>query len=271
MTSNENATMVRLARELREETADLQESLRNLAAEDFDLATPAHGWDIGDSLAHLALFDAVASVAIEDPETFAAVANRAEKDLHYFDAEMRKLRSLTPQKLYGTFASNREAFINVALAHSGERILWFGPPMRTETMVTARQMETFAHGVDIRDTLGEPIFFRRRHLNVVYLGYRTIEFAFLIHGLEKPPGDVEIVVVLADGEEVTFGKATLDDLGEKNRVRGPLGDLALLVVQRRNYADLDLEVTGLLAGAWVKIAQAYAGLPGEGRPSSKTM
>ena len=270
MALNEETTISRLVRELREETDDLQESLENLAAEDYDLATPAQGWDIGDSLAHLAFFDAVATQAIEDPRAFADLVSAAEKDPHYFDAPTRELRAMGASRLCEEFAKNRSQFIEAAIGHSGGRVRWFGPPMSTETMVTARQMETFAHGVDIRDAIGEPVFISARHLNVVYLGYRTIGFAFLNHGLATPASDMEIIAVMPDGSEVGFGHPTLDENGEENRVRGSLGDLALLVVQRRHRLDLDLEVTGSFSRRWVEIAQAYAGPPGEGRRRSKS-
>jgi hypothetical protein len=51
-------------------------------------------------------------------------------------------------------------------------------------------------------------------------------------------------------------------------VTGPALDLCLLATQRRNRADLALVATGPDADAWLDIAQAFAGLPGPGRPAA---
>ena len=260
----------RLLRELAEEQNDLLGVVQNLGADSFNLPTPAIGWDLGDQIVHLAFFDRVASQAIAHGEEFAQMAQALEADPHHFGHSIRMLRALPCPEMLAEFKAARDEFIEVARAHPGKSIQWFGPPMKTESMVTARLMETFAHGVDIRDALNEPLTVAARHLDVVYLGYRTVAYSFLLHGLAKPEGDIEIEVKMPDHSIINVGVATIDEHGEENRISGSLGDLALLVVQRRNRHDLDLVVTGSFARAWVEIAQAYAGPPGEGRHSLKT-
>ena len=49
-------------------------------------------------------------------------------------------------------------------------------------------------------------------------------------------------------------------------VRGSAYDFCQLVTQRINRVDTDLEATGPDANRWLDIAQAFAGLPGAGRP-----
>jgi uncharacterized protein (TIGR03084 family) len=218
-----------LAAELRAETEELLEVLENIGADDFEIPTPAEGWDVAGM-------------------------------------GQGKIAALAPRLLLKEFGTAREEYLAAAISHPGARVAWFGPAMSSESMTTARLMETFAHGADIRDALGEQIFFAERHLNVVYLGYRTIGFSFRNRGLEPPAGDIEIRVRMPDGSTRSFGEASPDALGQENRVAGSLGDLALLVVQRRNAADLNLEVSGEDARRWVGIAQAFAGPPGPGRP-----
>ena len=46
---------------------------------------------------------------------------------------------------------------------------------------------------------------------------------------------------------------------------GPAVDFCELITQRRNIADLALEVIGDDAAKWASIAQAFAGPPGGGR------
>ena len=252
--------------ELRAETDELLEVLENVGAEDFETPTPAEGWDVADQVAHLAYFDRVAVRAIEEPGEFADWLGSVAADASALEKAQGEIAALAPRPLLEEFRSAREAYLAAAVSHPGARLAWFGPAMSSESMTTARLMETFAHGVDIRDALGEQIFFSERHLNVVYLGYRTIGFSFRNRGLEPPAGDIEIRVRMPDGSTRSFGEASLDAAGQENRVSGALGDLALLVVQRRNAADLDLQVSGEDARRWVGIAQAFAGPPGPGRP-----
>ncbi|MDA8115820.1 MAG: TIGR03084 family metal-binding protein [Actinomycetota bacterium] len=255
-----------LAAELRAETEELLEVLENVGADDFEIPTPAQGWNVADQVAHLAYFDRVAARAIKDPGGFADWLAGVAVDPTILEKGQGEVASLAPRLLLKEFAAAREEYLGAALSHPGERVAWFGPAMSAESMTTARLMETFAHGVDIRDALGEQVFFSERHLNVVYLGYRTIGFSFRNRGLEPPAGDIQIDVRMPDGALRTFGQASLDAAGEENRVTGSLGELALLVVQRRNAADLELVVSGEDARRWVGIAQAFAGPPGPGRP-----
>jgi hypothetical protein len=48
-------------------------------------------------------------------------------------------------------------------------------------------------------------------------------------------------------------------------VRGAAYDFALLVTQRAHRDDLDLVATGPDADAWLDLAQAFAGPPGDKR------
>jgi hypothetical protein len=50
-----------------------------------------------------------------------------------------------------------------------------------------------------------------------------------------------------------------------NRITGPALDFFLVVTQRRHLADTRLQVVGPVATAWMRLAQAFAGPPGEGR------
>ena len=65
---------------------------------------------------------------------------------------------------------------------------------------------------------------------------------------------------MSSGELWRMGPADADDV-----VRGSAFDLALVVTQRLNPADADLQADGGIAEEWLQIAQAFAGPPGAGR------
>ena len=126
-------------------------------------------------------------------------------------------------------------------------------------MATARLMETWAHGVDVRDALGRPIEESRRLDHVAHLGVRTRAFAFAAHGLPAPGEPVRVELTRVDGSRWTDGPEDAEQ-----RVSGPLLDFCLRVVQRRPRAALALVAVGPDADRWLDVAQAFAGAPGRG-------
>jgi hypothetical protein len=132
--------------------------------------------------------------------------------------------------------------------------------MSIASSVTARLMETWAHGQDVADALGvtrEPTA-RLRH--IAHLGVRTLGFSFRLRGAEAPAIPVRVELVAPDGSTWDWGPADAAD-----RVTGPALDLCLVVTQRRHVGDTALRVEGPVAADWMAIAQAFAGTPGPGR------
>jgi uncharacterized protein (TIGR03084 family) len=137
--------------------------------------------------------------------------------------------------------------------------------MSPVSMATARIMETWAHGLDVADTLGQtrPPSARLRH--IAFLGHRTLGHSFLAHGRPMPTEPVRLELSGVDGQTWEFGPADA-----ANRVTGPALDFCLLVTQRRHRADLGLRAEGPVANEWLDVAQAFAGPPGAGREPSDT-
>jgi uncharacterized protein (TIGR03084 family) len=131
--------------------------------------------------------------------------------------------------------------------------------MSRASFVTARVMETFAHGHDIAVTVGRPLDpgFAVRH--VAHLGVATRSFAFANRGMAAPEGAARVELVGPDGALWTWGPEGAPDL-----VRGPALDFALLVTQRIHRDDTALKATGPDAERWLGIAQCFAGPPTDG-------
>jgi uncharacterized protein (TIGR03084 family) len=132
--------------------------------------------------------------------------------------------------------------------------------MSAASMATARLMETWAHGRDVADALGETPAPTDRLRHIVRLGVRTRNFAFGVHGLPTPFEEFRVELRGPSGAMWTYGPEDATD-----RVTGPALDFCLLVTQRAHRADLALRAEGPDADRWLDIAQAFAGPPGSGR------
>jgi uncharacterized protein (TIGR03084 family) len=251
-----------LIEDLAAETQALGAILDPLADADWQLPTPAPGWTIGDQVSHLAYFDEAAITSATEPDTFAAeIARLTASGTMDADVIAAQHRHLTPAELRDWFGRTRSQLLSVfAGLDRASRVPWFGPPMSVASAVTARLMETWAHGQDIADTLGgqrEPTH-RLRH--VAHIGVGARAFSYVAHGLPVPSEPVRVELVAPSGELWAWGPDAAAD-----RVSAPALDFCLLVTQRRHRGDTAVTAHGPVAEGWLTIAQAFAGPPGPGR------
>jgi uncharacterized protein (TIGR03084 family) len=225
------------------------------------LPTPSAGWSVADQIGHLAYFDGSAAQAITDPEGFAGevralVSALGEGNGAVDELTLGTFRRMGPPELLSTWRARRR-LLSDAAARLGDdtRVGWYGPPMGSKSFLTARLMECWAHGQDIVDAVGaqRPVTERIRH--IAQLGFITRKWSYANRGLEVPAVDVRVELTAPGGATWTFGPA---DAGES--VVGSAEEFCLVVTQRRNVHDTDLEATPI-ALDWLEKAQAFAGPP----------
>ncbi len=217
-------------------------------------ATPAKGWDIRDSVAHLADTD---EIAVD------TCLGRA-RPLNDFGATLAGAEDLT---FWGVLRGRRMPGADVlawwqrAAAEEREvlagldpttRVPW-GLGMRVSSFVTARLMETWAHGLDIRTTLGVESPDTARLRNVAWLAIRALPYAFSVAGVEPPGVPIRFELQGPDDDVWTFGPPDVPDV-----VRGDAGQFCRLFVQRLTRADAtSLVAEGDAADAALDVARAY--------------
>jgi uncharacterized protein (TIGR03084 family) len=248
--------------DLEAESADLDRIVAQLPPEDWSLPTPAEGWSIAHQIAHLAWTDEAAVVAASDPDGFASLLEQAMADPEGFvDRGAEELAQLEPDELLARWRQARRALARaLAAVPDGAKVPWFGPPMRAPSMATARLMETWAHGQDVADALGVARTPTDRLRHVAHIAVRARQFAYTVHGLPMPEGEVRVELAAPSGETWAWGPDDAADV-----VRGPAVDFCLLATRRRHRSDLALEAVGPAAEEWLGIIQAFAGPPGKGR------
>ncbi|HLX51729.1 MAG TPA: TIGR03084 family metal-binding protein [Streptosporangiaceae bacterium] len=263
------ADMNELADDLAAETVSLRELVAGLDEAGWRRATPAPGWSIADQISHLAHFDEAAVASAVRPVEFRAELARAMapdasgEDAAAIDPDKlaERYRTMPPADLLVWFDTARaELLATFRGLHHSVRVPWFGMHMSAASSLTARLMETWAHGQDIADTLGvrrEPTG-RLRH--VAHIGVATRAFSFAAHGLPVPVEKVRVELLSPGLDMWLWGPPEAAD-----RVTGSALDFCLAVTQRRHLDDTSLVVAGPVATQWMSIAQAFAGPPGAGR------
>ncbi|MGB9305848.1 MAG: TIGR03084 family metal-binding protein [Mycobacterium sp.] len=248
--------------DLRAESDDLDALVAPLAAERWAEPTPAPGWTIAHQIGHLLWTDRVALLSVTDEAGFAdALAQAMANPVGFVDAAAEELAGTAPDELLADWRLTRGRLHDELLrVPDGRKLPWFGPPMSAPSMATARLMETWAHGLDVADTLGVRRLATERLRSIAHLGVRTRDYAFSVHNL-APPAEPFLVELRGPGGD-TWSWGPLD---AAQRVTGSAEDFCFLVTQRRALSTLDITAVGEDAQRWLEIAQAFAGPPGEGR------
>lgn len=246
-----------LLQDLRAEQEELANLLGDLSPEDWARPTPAPGWTVADQVAHLAYFDRAAHTALTDPEAFGEILAAAMADPEGFT----RPDPAPPAKLLPEWRS-ASADLRTALVEAppGTRVPWFGPDMSVASKVTARLMETWAHGQDVADTLDVRRRPTARLRHVAHIAVRARPYSYLARGMELPEAQVRAELTAPDGSLWRFGPDEADQV-----VTGDAEEFCLVLTRRRHVDDTELRARGDAAQEWLLIGQAFAGPPGEGR------
>jgi uncharacterized protein (TIGR03084 family) len=248
--------------DLRTESDELDALVAPLSEDRWAAATPAAGWTIAHQIGHLLWTDRVALTAVTDEPAFAGLLEiAAANPIGFVDAGAEELAATAPAELLAEWRLTRTRLHDALLTvPDGRKLPWFGPPMSAASMATARLMETWAHGLDVADTLGVTRPATTRLRSIAHLGVRTRDYAFGVNGLPAPTEPFLVELGAPDGGTWSWGPPDA-----AQRVAGGAQDFCFLVTQRRALRDLDLTAEGDDARRWLQIAQAFAGPPGSGR------
>ena len=247
--------------DLAAETAVLMECIAPLSEAEWSTPTPAAGWSVLDQVSHLAFFDRAVTTAVTDPQRFVRERDEAIGRGSMVDAVAAAGRRRSGASTLAEFRTARAAMVDAfASADPAPRVPWYGPEMSVASAVTARIMESWAHGQDVFDAVARPHAVTRALRQVAHIGVRALPNSFISHGRVVPSAVVFVELAAPDGASWAWGAS---DAAE--RVSGPAIDFCLVVTQRRHVDDTALVTVGEMAAEWMTIAQAFAGEAGTGR------
>ena len=243
-----------------DEVAALDALLSTLSDDDWLKPTPAEGWDVRDSVAHLAVSDEMALECVlmdRIPEGMQrgmdAVTAGLEAAAMFEQELVERGRVLGPAEVLEWWRGGNVA-LREALAEldTSRRLLWGPNLMSPASFVTARLMETWAHGLDCFDAAGVEPTDTDRLRHVALLGLKALPYAFMVAGLEGP-GPVRLKLtapsgvqwLLGDDDAPTVIEATAADWcrvavrrdrgGERDRLSGTGPDAENVIAHVRAY------------------------------------
>ena len=253
------------AEDFRAESRALAEVLQDLPEADLHRATLFKDWTIDHVLGHLHLFNVAAETSLQGSAALGAFIGPIVKDMQsgksILQCQFPWLDGLSGRALFDAWRAGAESCADAfARADPKERVKWVGPDMSALSSITARQMETWAHGQEVFDLLGLERSEQDRIRNIAHLGVSTYGWTFMNRKEEIPDPAPHVELTGPSGAVWTWNAAQ-----EDNVVRGSAVEFAQVVTQVRNIADTDLETRGATAARWMEVAQCFAG-PAETPP-----
>ncbi|MDE4189792.1 TIGR03084 family metal-binding protein [Phaeobacter gallaeciensis] len=249
------------AEDFRAESRALAAILEDLPEEAFHRPTQFKDWTIDHVLGHLHLFNVAAETSLKGEAAFAAFIGPIVQDMQsgktILQCQFPWLDGLSGRALFEAWKAGAETCADAfAVADPKARVKWVGPDMSALSSITARQMETWAHGQEVFDLLGLERVEQDRIRNIAHLGVATYGWTFLNRG-EEVLDPAPFVQLTGPSSAVWEWNTPQED----NRVVGSAVEFAQVVTQVRNIEDTALEVTGATATRWMEIAQCFAGPP----------
>jgi uncharacterized protein (TIGR03084 family) len=138
----------------------------------------------------------------------------------------------------------------------GHRLAWAGPDMSARSFMSARQMETWAHGQAIFDALGIDRVEHDRLRNIAVMGVNTFDWTFKVNRRDVPAVKPYLRLTSPSGALWEWNEPSTAEC-----VEGSAVEFCRVVTQTRNVLDTNLAVTGDIARQWLASAQCFAGPP----------
>jgi uncharacterized protein (TIGR03084 family) len=258
--------MLQQAIDFQAESDELLVVLEGLNEQDWQRETQFKHWTANDVVAHLHFFNYAADMALQDSNAFSLLMRnlttalkQGNTHLAFTHAWLGGARNRELMKKWRDF--NQGMAGRFMAADPRKRVPWAGPAMSVRSSITARLMETWAHGQAVYDLLGATRKDTDRIRNIAILGINTFQWTFANRSMTSPPSMPHLRLIAPSGAVWEWGQPD-----QSNSIEGSAAEFCQVVTQVRNIADTKLLVVGSAAAAWMAIAQCFAGPPEDPPP-----
>ena len=249
------------AEDFRQESRTLAAAIEPLSAADFERPTLFKNWTVNDILGHLHMFNVAAERTLHSASAFEAffapILQALNSGQTLLQSQGPWLKGLTGRALFEAWLEGAEQLADAyAQADPKQRVKWAGPDMSALSSITARQMETWAHGQAVFDLLGTKREEADRIKNIAHLGVTTFGWTFINRKAPVPETAPHVVLTAPSGTVWTWNAEQAD-----NAMIGSAVEFARVVTQVRHVKDTTLQARGDVAQRWMAWAQCFAGPP----------
>ena len=249
------------ALDFRDECDALHAALENAPAEAWVEPTQFKGWTFDDVLGHLYFFDHASAIAARSRDEvqalFLDIQQAGATGVALIDYSRCWLQGCAGSALLERWHTQYQQLAEIYAAFApGHRLAWAGPDMSARSFMSARQMETWAHGQAIFDALGIDRVEHDRLRNVAMMGVNTFGWTFKVNRLDVPAVKPYVRLTSPSGALWEWNEPS-----SAERVEGSAVEFCRVVTQTRNVLDTNLTVTGDITRQWMASAQCFAGPP----------
>ena len=253
--------MLEQAIHFKEESDALYKLLINADKNSFKLKTQFKSWTINDVLYHLHVWNIAALLSLKNENEFKEFMQNFMEAVKSGNSarEYEKILSDNAEglDLLNLWKETYEKISNeFAKSDPKKRVKWAGPDMSVRSSITARHMETWAHGQEIFDQLGFERIDTDRIKNIVVIGVNTFGWTYINRNLSIPEKMPKLSLLSPSNELWEWNEDNEEDM-----ISGSATEFSQVVTQVRNFNDTSLKVSGKIANEWMSIAQCFAGPP----------
>ena len=253
--------MLTQAIDYRNECEALYAILKDLSPSDWNQRTQFKHWTFNDVIRHLHLFDQGAKLTLLDPPAFKTWLGEIIQDMSAGKKSTQiggeELQACSGPALLARWADCwrevSDAYVN---SDPAGRVAWAGPDMSVRSCISARQMETWAHGQALFDALGQVRNEQERIRNIAVMGVNTFGWTFANRRMAVPEIKPHVRLASPDGHLWEWNAPS-----DSECIEGSAVDFCRVVTQTRNVADTALKISGDVARRWMAMAQCFAGPP----------
>ncbi len=235
------------------EQQQLDQFLQRVQVRDWSSPTPANGWDIRDTVSHLAHIEEYAHNALAEGGSMLADLDDYEAFDDFTESGVERGRQMRPQDVIEWWRLGRaEVVDDLSRAEARDRVPWFVAEMSARSFATLRLAETWGHGLDIHDAVGEEAQDTERLRHIVVITQKMLPWAFEQSGYEYE------TPVRIEGIGPMYAKYAAGPEGTGQLIRGPAGEICRVALQRLHPDDAEnLTVEGEAAEIALQVMRTY--------------
>ncbi|MBT8206994.1 MAG: maleylpyruvate isomerase family mycothiol-dependent enzyme [Acidimicrobiia bacterium] len=238
----------------------LDQYLQRIRERDWNAPTPAKGWDVRATVSHLAYTENFAGQAMEHGQSVIDDANITDID-EWTARGVNEGKDKRYQEVIEWWRHGRAAVVDQLYRRlPSDRVPWVYGDMSAKSLATMRLMETWAHGLDIKDAVPvkisedeeDPTADTPRLRHVAWLAHRTLPRAFELAGEEYPASGIRVELVGPNYARWVYGPEDSEHV-----IKGIAGDFCRVAVCRMSADDTGLKAISESAETALRVIKAY--------------